>query len=211
MEKKVILITLIGVLLTIIIYFIINIDKYNFVIIGDSLASGNNVYNIEAFSYGDYYYENNIELISDYNKDYAITNMTTRDLYELIYSNDKQSNNSLTIKQIISNADIMSISIGIDEIHNNQNVKLYLYYLDKVVDEITKINNSQIYLLSLYSESEKITDINNEIKNIAIKHNINYVDISKTFISKNKYDNSYYLNIYGHEEVKNILEDVISK
>ncbi len=203
MERKVCLIFLIGMIIVIIIYFFLNHENVDYMSIGDSTSYGLSYNNIKSYSYSDYIKEE-ITNITNYNNDYSISNLTTRDLYYLIIENEKVGNNK-TVKQEISTAELITLLIGLDEINNNQNINLYLYYLEQVISEIVKINHKEIFVFSLFSTNDKIKDINKCIENLTIKYGINYVDLEKLNNEEYYLDNSYLLNAEGQKEIKTIF------
>ncbi len=204
MEKKVAFILIIGIIVSIFIYNLFLNKEIDYLALGDSLAKANTVQNTKGYSFNDYYIENSNN-IKSYNKDYVINNLSTRDLYDIINNNGRYEKEDNTIKYLIKEAEIITISIGYDEINNKQNIKLYLYYLDKVVNEIKKLNNNDIYLLGLHMYNDKISDINKEISNICKKYNINYIDTEKMYIDENVYKGSTILNLKAHQKIGEML------
>ncbi len=205
MAKKLFVIVLIGFIITFLLYCILYNTKKDFLAIGDSLAYGLTPYELKGYSFNDYIKESYKSNIKSYNDSYAIPNMSSRELLDLIITNNKLPENKFTIKQLIEQAEILTIAIGIDEINNKQNISLYLYNMDKILEQITYINKNKITLIGLYSPNNKIKDINNSLNNIAIKYKTNFLNIAELENDLYKYkENSYYLNLKGHEKISEL-------
>ncbi len=192
MEKKVSIIFIVAVILTVIIYSFFDNQKLNFMAIGDSSAEGfNNLIINDKEKY-----------LKDYNTDYVLNNLSSDQLLDFLINNTKLGDNNLTIKQLIAKADILTISLGMDELSNNQNIKLYLYYMDKILEEITKINNKEINLFSLYTENIRIKDINNKLNDLATKYNINFINIENEIKEEHLYEGTHSINSEGNKLIK---------
>ena len=152
-------------------YFIyISTEKkeLSYVAIGDSIANLN--YNNQ--------YRN-------YNNNYINTEYRIVDLINIIkYQEDK------TIHRAIKNADILIISVGMNDIYYklNTNITNIYDYLNNM------INNLNI----LFNEIDKYNY--KEVNNI-LKNNNNYY----------KKDDNFNLNIYGYNEINKIIVEKLKK
>ncbi|MDD2489646.1 MAG: SGNH/GDSL hydrolase family protein [Bacilli bacterium] len=237
--KKVIILVLI-IILPIIIY-IINLDKkIYYLALGDSLALGQNPYNQIGYGYSDYIYDylKEKKLLEFYIKEYAVSGYRTIDLIRDIKDNKKiiKDNREIAIKNALTNADIVTLSIGINDILykiNNLNVTLInkesiLKYIDEVLVDfeeliilLKKYCKEDIILLNYYfppwiinnSDNKDLVLIfqytNKKIKNIAKHNNIYYVDIAKNLNNINYFPNpiDVHPSIHGYE----IIADQIIK
>ncbi len=167
--------------------------------IGDSLASGKTYLTNKSYNFNHMLIENNN--IVDYNDELVINNITTRDIYEIISNNE--TINEQTVKSLIKQAKVITIALGIDELNDNANINIYMYYMDKILEIITSLNYNDIYLIGLYSDIDKINDVNKMLKDLALKYKIIYVDISN--IVEDKYFSSEYINLLGHEYIKKCI------
>ncbi len=210
MEKKVGIILLIGSIISIIIFFMFRNNTKDLLAIGDSLASGYSSYNIKTTSFNDLLKEN-MQEIDNYNNDFAFNNLSSRDLLDLLISNHKINDSSKTIKQLIASSEIITIALGSDELSNNQNINLYLYYMDASLKIIRGISKDEIYLIGLYSDYDKINDVNDSLKDLCLKYDINYIDTELLKDDEYKYDNSRYINVIGHEQIYKILQKTIDR
>lgn len=170
MKRKYILffISILGVLISILIYLNLQNNKINIISIGDSYSKG---------LYNDYLKDHfkSISRLETYNLDYSILNLKSDQLLKIITKNE--STNTVPIKQAISKSDIVIIFIGIEEITQNGNINLYIYNMDKIIKNVKKLNNKDIFLLGLPNKEDKIKDINNWLEKIAKKYKIKYIDI----------------------------------
>ena len=140
MKKKLILITLLGGILSIIIYFFTQNNEITIMSIGDGLSSGETPYGIEGYSFNDYLKEDYItkHKLNHY-IEYASSNKTIKELIYEIKDNKEVTlkNEKIEIKQAINKADILTIAIGMDELASkkitNQIKNEYLHDLEELL------------------------------------------------------------------------------
>lgn len=226
MLKKIIV--LIILIITFIISISFNNDKLSYVSIGDGLSKGINYNNYQTNSYSDYiatYLRNNNKL-NNYSNEFTSENYRITDLVNEI--NNNISINNITIQETIKKADIITISIGMNEIMYKYNDKIsagYMYeYIDDLIKDLdillkklTKLNKNKIFLLSLYNPQENkeldkyIRYANNKIINLLNIYSITYIDTYNIF-NNNKHliynKNNYYPNQDGY---KLIAKEIIKK
>ncbi len=211
--KKLIIIALI-IILPIIIYNT-NIDKKIYYLsLGDSLALGQNPYNKIDYGFSDYVsiYLEERKLLEFYSKKYADSDYRTTDLLRDIEKNKKIKDNGkyITLKNALANADIVTLSIGfndliykininnlnIDEIDSDE-LKLYVEEvkndIEMLIEKIKLYCKEDIILIGYYNPfwhidenyALKIEDIfiysNSELKKLAIKYDLYYVDVYNMF------------------------------
>ena len=114
---KLIIIICIGIILTIIINSLKVTSKTSIVALGDGFSEGMTPYNVAGMSYNDYLKElylkdNNLD---DYNHEFTEEHLTTHMLNEIISNNKKGKLTGLPIKQVLAKADLITISIGLNE------------------------------------------------------------------------------------------------
>jgi len=214
LKKKIIIIALLGAILSIIIYINTRNNKINMVALGDGIALGMTPYNIEGYSYNDYIKEEyvNNSIIKNY---YEIANFgkTVKELiYEIkengyILKNDKK----IEIQRAINEADILTVSIGMDELSEDKITKSIIKEYEKDIKEllnlIKKINHNKVIILGLYTikkeEQLNIAKLNAIIRDAAITNNFNFIDINDILTEEKYYFNneSYYINYLGHKEI----------
>lgn len=222
MKKKIIIITLLGTITSIIIYFYTKSDELNIVALGDAISMGMTPYNIEGYSYNDYLkedYENKYKL----NKYYEFNGFgkTTKELiYEIKDNKEKIINNKkVKIQSAINDADIITLSIGMDELSEDKITKeIILEYEDDIKELLSMIkmlNNKKVIVLGLYTinneELLNIAKINSLIRQEASNNNFLFIDPSEILTKKEYYlDNkSYYVNYLGHKAIYSEIKKVL--
>ena len=150
MKKKIIIITLLGSILSIIIYFYTRKEEINIVSLGDGISIGMTPYNIEGYSYNDYL-KNTYDNIHKLNKYYEFGSFgkTARELIYEIKENKTKSfkDDKIEIQRAINEADILTISIGMDELSDDEKL---------IVERARKI---QFFLSQNFFVAEQFTGI----------------------------------------------------
>ena len=222
MKKKLILITLIGGILSIIIYVFTQNNEITIMSIGDGLSSGETPYGIEGYSFNDYLKEDylTIHKLKSY-IEYASRDKTIKELIYEIKENKEITlkNEKIEIKQAINKADILTIAIGMDELANNKITSKikneYLHDLEELFSMINLLNKNKVVIISLYTWGKNdlltIEKLNASVRDIALTNNFEFVDINKILMNEECFfqKNSYYINYLGHkriyEEIKKVL------
>ena len=222
MKKKLILITLLGGILSIIIYVFTQNNEITIMSIGDGLSSGETPYGIEGYSFNDYLKEDYLTThkLKSY-IEYASRDKTIKELIYEIKENKEITlkNEKIEIKQAINKADILTIAIGMDELANNKITSKikneYLHDLEELFSMINLLNKNKIVIISLYTWEKNdlltIEKLNASVRDIALTNNFEFVDINKILMNEEYFfqKNSYYINYLGHkriyEEIKKVL------
>ena len=222
MKKKLILITLLGGILSIIIYVFTQNNEITIMSIGDGLSSGETPYGIEGYSFNDYLKEDylTIHKLNNY-IEYASRDKTIKELIYEIKENKEITlkNEKIEIKQAINKADILTIAIGMDELANNKITSKikneYLHDLEELFSMINLLNKNKVVIISLYTWGKNdlltIEKLNASVRDIALTNNFEFVDINKILMNEEYFfqKNSYYINYLGHkriyEEIKKVL------
>lgn len=214
--------------------YLLNIDKkVYFLALGDSLAVGTNSFNEEVYGYTDYirdYLESNNKL-EKYIKQYATNGYRVADIMNDINYNKKLvvNNEEITIKNALVKADVLTLSIGSNDLlnHLKYNEKSN-EYIDEVINDIDSLLNiirkyckEDIFIIGFYNPFYYINDMNESIeyankllKEVSNKYNINYIEVSDLFK-----DNKYLpnpLNIHPSKEgylyiSKRIIKEIEKK
>jgi len=229
MLKKILLILLL--ILIILIGIKVKDNKISYISIGDGLSKGINYNNFESIGYSDYLYnylkkDNKIEL---YTKDFSNENNRITDLIDDINNNINISidNKKIYIQNVIKNANILTISIGMNEIlykYGNHVNDGYMYsYIDECINDlsklfkiITKLNNNDIFIIGYYNPTddneldEFIKYTNKKVIDLCNKYNIDYIDTYIIF-NNNKHliynENNYYPNQDGYKLIANAVKN----
>lgn len=223
MKYKIGLIILVGIILTTMIYFQTDSDKINVLALGDGISTGMTPYHVEGYDYNDYLteYLNEDNSLENYYRYFNEVDETASSLMNKINNNIESIDKKIKLKQAIKDADIITISLGMDELNNyakkntlgTTKINGFLNKYEEVLKTITKLNDKTIYLFSLYETNlinqTKISKINEELKKLADNYNIIYIDITNIkentefFIQKN----NYYVNYKGQNYIFNKIKD----
>lgn len=206
-------------------YFIYNktIESRKFYLtVGDSLAKGINEYGVSSYGYSDFikdYLEEN-NLLKEYNKTFTSSDYKVSDVLKLLEYNE--SKNNVTLNRLIKEADIITISLGINEIYyklNNNSQNIYTYIddmindYDKILDYINKFHHDKVYILGYYSVGDTDNDIfsyvNYNLKKICNKYNYIYIDLSNILSNNpiyiNNINNNFLPNMKGYQKISQII------
>ncbi len=235
MNKKIKIIILI--LLTSSIYFIYqetNNNNITYVSLGDSLSLGENSYGAISYGYSDYFkdYLQDKNILSIYNKTYTSKTKTITELYNDILVDETITidSDNYNLRRLLSDADIISLSIGLNDLILETNTEEYLSIYkenkivesvydkyEKLISEIKKYYNKKIYVIGYYENNSKydklISKINNKYKQLCKRNNDIFIDTS--FISNNSkyFDNpkSYYPNNFAYQKISKKMIDAYEK
>lgn len=225
MKKKLILITLLGAIITVIIYNFTIDNRLNLLALGDGLANGMTAYDVTGYSYNDYIKDKFKESnqLHNYNNVFTQKDLTTAELINMINNNvsKKVNEKTITIQQAIAEANVITLSIGLDELANHSltdtlTTKVTNNYYDeinKLLKMIREYNREKIIVISVYKayEINNIREINTNLEQISLKNDCDFIDISK-LVSNEEYffDNtSYYLNYKGHKKISTEILKII--
>jgi len=231
--KKIIVIILI-VLFVYLIYIFNDKNLIDYMVIGDSISLGINSYGNKTYGYNDYlktYLENN-NLLHKYNNYFSKNSYTIEELTNDINNNKDILYNDKTynIRKELREADLLTISIGMDElvkILNQDNIDFpnikkkldkNIKNMDILLKKITELSKSKIILLGYYNPSNNYNSnidsifayLNTEYTKLCKKYNISYVDIYG-IIKKNQNclpnNFDYHLTSRGYLKIaNNIIE-----
>lgn len=217
---KLLLIILICGLFTYVIYFFNRDNKVNFVSLGDGIASGHTSYDIDGISYNDYikeYFESK-KILNKYNNLYAFENYKIEDLINDLKSNDVKDND-LSIKQLLHNADLITICIGEEELVklsitndlDSNYLKIFIKEYDDLLYLLNDITDGKIIIVGFYENKylskADVIILNSELSNIAIKYNVIFINISDLMLNKEYYldSKSFYFNYKGHKVIAEMI------
>lgn len=197
-------------------------NKKNYLTIGDSLSKGVNEYGVSSYGYSDFikdYLEEN-KLLKNYNKTFTSIDYKASDIVNILKHNETKNNQNLN--RLIKEADIITISLGIQEIYyklekNNQNIYTYIDNMinnyKHILNYINKFHHEKVYILGYYNVTSNNDDIfnyaNYKLKELAKEYNYNYIDLSQilnnnpTYI--NELNNNYLPNITGYQKISQII------
>ena len=221
---KKIIFTIILFLSCYLIYSLTNNNNLNYLTLGDSLSKGVTPYFANGYGYSNYivdYLKKNNKLNS-YNDNFTSADYLITDLINMI--NINYESNNQTINQAIHSADIITMSVGMQELYykiNTNDTNIYTY-IDKMLEDtehlftlIRKNNNKRIYMLGYYNTKNTNQDLFNyaniKLKEICKKHKITYIDTQSIFYKNTTYfenPNSFNPNLQGYYK---IYEKIVEK
>ena len=160
--------------------------------------------------------------LNSYNDNFTSADYRITDLINMI--NINYESNNQTINQAIHSADIITMSVGMQELYykiNTNDTNIYTY-IDKMLEDtehlftlIRKNNNKRIYMLGYYNTKNTNQDLFNyaniKLKEICKKHKITYIDTQSIFYKNTTYfenPNSFNPNLQGYYK---IYEKIVDK
>lgn len=220
-KYKLILIILLCSILTFLIYYFSKEEKLNIVAIGDGIASGEISYGIDGISYNDYlkdFYEGK-NLLKSFNNKHAYKNYKLSEFLYDLKSNINDEDEMLYIKQILHNANIITIAFGEEELSklsitndlNINTIKEYIKTYDELIYVIKDISDAKLILIGYYenkylNKSNTII-LNSELSNIASKYNLIFININDLMNNNNYFldDNKMYFNYKAHKTIAEMI------
>lgn len=224
------------IILSLTVYLVYQTDTkplINYISLGDGFSQGENSYGGSTYGYEDY--------IKDYLKDqyevnhlevFAKKNNSIEMLKNSILENQNIliKNNNYNLKKSLQEADIITISIGLNDIiyeyniKNRENLSKYekkvicnnIYEeFQSLIFEIRKYTKKKIYIIGYPERSKKynylIENLNDKYKNNAKKNNLVFIDSNKLLDSEEYFDsNSIYPNTKGYKVIADaIISEII--
>ena len=241
LNLKVVIIILVAALLTSIIYAVLRTDKKSYLALGDSIARGVSPHGGEMFSYNDYVVEHlrSQNDINTYYRDFAISDLRTSDLINMIEDNYaiRVKDKKITIQQALAKADIITVSVGSYDLYNHlgitnggerikSNEGLNKYFLsmfrdlDNLLKTIKKYTTGRIIVIGFYNpliDSDEELDsifkfIDDSYETIAEKNNCDYISLNED-ISKNleflPNMDNIHMNYKGHKLVSEKIIELL--
>lgn len=216
-------------------YFIYNLTIDNelfYLSIGDGIAKGiTDEGNVSEYNYTDsikYYLTSKNKLKgfnnSFVNKDYRITDLLRIIKYkeEIVVNNDH-----ISINELLKKADIVTISLGMNELYykilvDNNNIYSYidgmLSDMELLLKEVDRYNHKKVIVLGYYNTTNNNQDIfnyvNYKLKNIVNKRGFEFIDLDKIINNDTNYftnNTNFYLNNGGYQKISQIIVEKINK
>ena len=197
-------------------YLIYNLteDKnLSYLVIGDTIADNP-------------YIENTVK---EYNNNYINEEYRIIDLINILKYNQEITinKNKVSIHRLLKNADILIISIGMNDIYyklNSDTKNIYTYLNDMInnmkvlLSQIDKYNYEKVLVLGYYNNKNENNDIftylNYKMKAVIQDYNYEYIELNNNlqnnpnFYQKNT---NFYLNKEGYNEINKIIVEKLKK
>lgn len=205
MKKKKLVIFFLALIATYIIYNFTYKEEFTYLAIGDDLAKGHTPFDTYGESYTDFVYEYLKEKNDKVkiNKEFIEEDLRIKDLLSKIKNAETAGGKTFT--QAIKEAELVTISIGSEELFSKLRSNYELYKLNskklfdfidemtndlnELIKEMKKIKKNEIYLIGYYNPIIDITDSESKLDSI-----YNYLDIKlKEIENKQKI---HYISIY---------------
>lgn len=226
------------VLITIAIYYVFDPKQKTYIAMGDFFATGVNADNEYAYGYPDYIRDNynNERKLKYFDKTYTNNDYTIKEIKKDLSNNDFKivNGNTISIKRLLRESDILTITIGINDILKYLNINRIqdLEYkpkqqidealtnakkdLEELIKEINKYAKGKIifvgYYFPGYEEYENtyytVNNMNYMYQNLSSKYNIDYFKTTNLF---NKTENIT-KNLYPNYKIyKKIAQNITKK
>ena len=219
------------------IYYFNHTDKINYLSIGDSLSVGIDSNGNTNYGFSNYlakYLKEN-DLLKKYNNDFSLNDTRIIDLLNKLTTNQtiKSNGTSLSFKKCLREADLITLSVGMDDILTNLTLSTVsvenltneeitaivdktIKDLEKLFKELRKYAKEEIIFIGFYNplEEENLTTerlynyLITKTKALCKKYEIEYLDIYNLFKNnKNYIDNP--TNIYPSREAYQLIANKI--
>lgn len=217
------------------IYNYTNYNNITYLSLGDGYAKGKNSYGIDEYGYSDYIKDNlkKDNKLKEYVNCYSSDNKTIKELYNDICYNKEIDNNGkkMLLKEKLQEADILTLSIGINDLISNISLEENIDYkkiikiekgieeeFNNLINEIKKYYKHDIYVVGIpninikdYYLSMAIRKYNEFLK---LNKNIIYIPINDLEYNKEKYffnSKSNYYNSDGYFLIADKIYKTIKK
>ena len=167
--------------------------------------------------------------VGEYNNNFIQKDYRIIDLINIIKYNEEleKENKRISIHRLLKNADILILSIGMNDIYYklNENTKDVYSYINTMINnmeillsEIDKYNYQKVYVLGYYNITNKNNDIftyiNYKLKKITEQKHYRYIELNDilknnpNLYQKNKH---FALNNDGYKEINKIIVENLKK
>ena len=222
---KLLLIIVSGIIITIIINSITLKNKITVVSLGDGFSLGMTPYNVAGSSFNDYLKEilDENNKLDEYNNEFSQAHLKIHELNEILEDNTLGKFTRIPIKQTIAKAEILTISIGLDELadaslEGNITIDIlenYLKEYNNLLETIRNFYDKKIIIIGLYPaynfDRNDAIEVNNSLKKLAGEFNSQFLDILPFYLNNEYFldKTSYYMNYKAHEKIATLLEEMI--
>jgi len=227
MKKKLILISVLAIITTILIYNLFKTNKISFLALGDGVASGMTAYNIEGYSFNDYLRDHlkGNQKLETYIRDFARKGIRIEELIIAIENNSEIEfqETKITIMQAIANANFITIAIGSDEVVANTTISKDVELINNIssqmkilIEKIRAFSSKTIVIIGLYYspiyKNSLVDKINANYQIIANNNDCIFLN-PKDLLNQTTHfstKSSHYANYKGHEMINNKIISIVN-
>ena len=182
-------------------------------------------YNVAGSSFNDYLKEilDENNKLDEYNNEFSQAHLKIHELNEILEDNTLGKFTRIPIKQTIAKAEILTISIGLDELadaslEGNITIDIlenYLKEYNNLLETIRNFYDKKIIIIGLYPaynfDRNDAIEVNNSLKKLAGEFNSQFLDILPFYLNNEYFldKTSYYMNYKAHEKIATLLEEMI--
>ena len=193
---------------------------------GDGVSLGMTPYNVPGLSFNDYlqdYYEkkNNI---NSYNKEFCISHLTSDKLNMILERNELGSKSKRPIKQIIEQASIITIALGVDEFADislrtdnfDEYIQAFILNYKNILNTIRTFYDGKIIILGVYPaynlDKNTVITINKELQKLSLTFQTTFLDLLPISLNSKYYlqPTSYYFNYEAHQKIFNDILTILA-
>lgn len=188
-------------------------DKEFYLAVGDGITAG---YNDIIINYLD-----NLDILKEYNNSFINKDYRIKDLIRVIKYNEEMNinNKSVSIHYLLKEADIITLSIGMNDIYyklNNNTKDIYSYVnemindMEILLDSIKKYSCNKVIVLGYYNIINKNNDIftylNYKVKSLVETYGYDYIELANIINNEHlQSTDNYYLNEEGNQLISKLI------
>ncbi len=204
-------------------------NKIYYLSLGDAISKGSTPYSETGQGYSDYirdYLKKN-NLLEGYDKTFTSKYNRITDMINQLDTSKETiiGTKKITINQLISKSDLITISLGMNELYyklltDNNNIYEYINTMMEDIDilfnKISKLNHRKILVLNYYNTTTTNQDIFNyaniKLKEITKLYGFEYIDIASILNNNPKYfinSTNFIPNNNGYYQIYQIILEKI--
>lgn len=188
-------------------------DKKFYLAVGDGITAG---YNDIIINYLD-----NLDILKEYNNSFINKDYRIKDLIRVIKYNEEMNinNKSVSIHYLLKESDIITLSIGMNDIYyklNNNTKDIYSYVnemindMEILLDSIKKYSCNKVIVLGYYNITNKNNDIftylNYKVKSLVETYGYDYIELANIINNEHlQSTDNYYLNEEGNQLISKLI------
>lgn len=205
-------------------------EKMYYLSIGDYLAlNTSNNSKVSKYNYTDTIinYLSSKNKLKSYNTNFIKEDYRISDLVRILKYKEEiiTYNKHITLHELLKKADILTISVGMNELYfklntNSNNIYSYANNMLKeysiLLDEVNRYNYKEVYVFGFYNITSKNNDIinylNYKLENIVKEKKYTFINLNKILNDKKYFiEDSYYLNDIGYNKISQIIVENLKK